>query len=687
MEKLNYLKKVLKFCVALLLVVLSVIASMAQRITTNTRAAQNGYEHEFWSQGGQGNSYMELGTDARFNAQWSGITNYLARRGLGFTDMKFPHWRLGAFTATYAVDYKPTCSVANSNSYMGVYGWTLDPSDTDPASKGLVEWYIIEKWCNWIPSKDATAQSFGTINVNGSNYEIIRTKKTNAPSIRMTNGGDNFYQYFSIRQNSEGTGTVSGTVDVTQHFFAWEKAGLKLGNLYEVSMLVEGYAQNGNGAGSANFSALTVTKSDERVLFHEDSYQVAAGTGTFVSLDAITASGNYPDITLKSLNTNIVKTSGVASRQAVTGVAQGNARVQIIAPDGTTVWDEVTVVVTPAVAPLIITAYEFRAYGTKGDERVRVLLDGVPTNSGHTMSTSYQTYTGKVYGNGEVSIEFINDDGLATNGRDVRVDYISMNGVKRETEQMPVNTAAYNNGVCGGIKSDWLNCNGKVNYGATQLNHTITIRARGNAGGEHIDLLIDKKAINGGWTLGTAFKEYTATVSGDGDINVEFDNDGGSRDAVIDWVKIDNQVPRYAAKMQYNTGVSVNGKCGGSYSQWLHCNGVIGFGKVSDNFNPGVTARAIVSEAASVSSVESKESDINIYPNPSAGSISIKLDDAVHNNTSVKIYDAGGKGIVYSRDNIHERVIEITGLANGLYIVSVKSNGRVQRKKLSVIQQ
>jgi hypothetical protein len=32
--------------------------------------------------------------------------------------------------------------------------------------------------------------------------------------------------------------------------------------------------------------------------------------------------------------------------------------------------------------------------------------------------------------------------------------------------------------------------------------------------------------------------------------------------------------------------VFANGRCGGgSRSEWLHCNGVIGFGKISDNFN------------------------------------------------------------------------------------------------------
>jgi hypothetical protein len=125
-----------------------------------------------------------------------------------------------------------------------------------------------------------------------------------------------------------------------------------------------------------------------------------------------------------------------------------------------------------------------------------------------------------------------------------------------------------------------------VNFGRIEAAHRVTIRARGNAGGEHITLLLNGQAVNSGWTLGTSFQEYSVTLNRDGDINVRFDNDGGLRDAVIDWVKVDNQNPRHAENMQYNTGAFANGRCGGgSYSEWMHCNGVIGFGRISDNFN------------------------------------------------------------------------------------------------------
>jgi hypothetical protein len=53
-----------------------------------------------------------------------------------------------------------------------------------------------------------------------------------------------------------------------------------------------------------------------------------------------------------------------------------------------------------------------------------------------------------------------------------------------------------------------------------------------------------------------------------------------------DRLRADNQNPRQGENMRYNTGAYANGHCGGgSYTQWLHCNGVIGLGRISDNFD------------------------------------------------------------------------------------------------------
>jgi hypothetical protein len=264
------------------------------------------------------------------------------------------------------------------------------------------------------------------------------------------------------------------------------------------------------------------------------------------------------------------------------GMSPGSCNLTIISPDGLKTG---TATVTVEGATAAFRVVQTRALGSKGGEKIYLRRNG-ERFAQHTLTTSFQLFTDNAYGEGDISVEFVSDDGAAT-GRDVRLDYISVDGVKRETEALAVNPASYANGKCGGGGyTEWLRCNGSVNFGALNNRHTLTVRARGNNGGEHIAVLINGQPVNGGWTLGTSFQQYQVNVTGDGDINVRYDNDGGLKDAVIDWLQVDTQTPRQAENMQYNTAVFANGRCGGgSNSEWMHCNGVIGFGKISDNFH------------------------------------------------------------------------------------------------------
>jgi hypothetical protein len=277
-----------------------------------------------------------------------------------------------------------------------------------------------------------------------------------------------------------------------------------------------------------------------------------------------------------------VAVSPYHGRWFVGGLASGSCTLHMVSPDGT---KSGTATLNSTGLPAMEKRVEYRAMGNKGGEQIFLLRDGARVRS-RTLTTSFQTFTDTVYGDGEISVEFANDDAVS-NGKAARVDYLSVNGVKRETEAQPVNTGSYANGKCGGgSNSEWLYCNGAVNYGPLKQDHTIRIRARGAAGGEHIHLLINGQSVNTGWWLTTAFQEFSVNVIGDGDINVKYDNDGGSKDVIVDWVKVDAQNPRQAENMQYNTGAFANGRCGGgSFSEWMHCNGVIGFGKISDNFD------------------------------------------------------------------------------------------------------
>lgn len=109
---------------------------------------------------------------------------------------------------------------------------------------------------------------------------------------------------------------------------------------------------------------------------------------------------------------------------------------------------------------------------------------------------------------------------------------------------------------------------------------TIVVRARGTSGGEVINFKVNNQTI-ATWTLGTTMNNYTVTTSASGGTLVEFTNDGANRDVQVDYISVNGQV-RQAEDQTYNTGVYQNGQCGGGNgrSEWLHCNGAIGFDNI-----------------------------------------------------------------------------------------------------------
>jgi expansin (peptidoglycan-binding protein) len=117
------------------------------------------------------------------------------------------------------------------------------------------------------------------------------------------------------------------------------------------------------------------------------------------------------------------------------------------------------------------------------------------------------------------------------------------------------------------------------NPGDNPSSKTIVVRARGTSGSENISLQVNNQQV-ASWTLSTSMGNYTATTNLSGDTSVNFTNDANGRDVQVDYIQVDGQT-RQAEDQSHNTGAWANGSCGGgSYTEWIHCNGAIGFGDI-----------------------------------------------------------------------------------------------------------
>ncbi|WP_423198610.1 glycoside hydrolase family 11 protein [Clostridium cellulovorans] len=195
------------------------VLAATKTITSNETGNFEGYDYEYWKDNGTGT--MTLTGGGTFSCSWSNINNILFRTGKKLGSTK-TYKDYGKISINYDCNYQP-----NGNSYMAVYGWTEDP---------LVEYYIIDSYGTWNPGSNSTLK--GTTTVDGRTYQIYQNSRT-GPSIKGNN--TTFQQYWSICTSKR----TSGTITVSDHFKAWENLGMKMGKMYEVSMVVEGYQSSG----------------------------------------------------------------------------------------------------------------------------------------------------------------------------------------------------------------------------------------------------------------------------------------------------------------------------------------------------------------------------------------------------------------------------------------------------------
>ncbi|MEQ8581552.1 MAG: endo-1,4-beta-xylanase [Marinoscillum sp.] len=137
------------------------------------------------------------------------------------------------------------------------------------------------------------------------------------------------------------------------------------------------------------------------------------------------------------------------------------------------------------------------------------LLGQINSLGSTTVSTAFQDYT--FTGSGDIQVHLTNDD--VDNSNDLETDYVILDGVTHQAEDMSVNTGVWQDNSCGGSFSQWMNCNGYIQFpGATQ---NVTVRARGVNGTENmevhaVDMSVERPALQ--WLV----NDYFGSGSGGG---------------------------------------------------------------------------------------------------------------------------------------------------------------------------
>jgi endo-1,4-beta-xylanase len=184
----------------------------AQLISSNSHGLQSDYYYEYFSAIGDGYGTMTLGEGGDFGCSWNTSSTIMFSKG------KKPG------SKSQIITYSASCNSTGASTLLAAYGWAKNPA---------VEFYIVDYWDQYKP---LGSSKIGTYNCDSSVYELF---ESTAGSGLIQPGHK---QFLSVRQ----TKRTSGTITCGEHFDAWAVKSKNIGELEEISFLVDGYISSGN---------------------------------------------------------------------------------------------------------------------------------------------------------------------------------------------------------------------------------------------------------------------------------------------------------------------------------------------------------------------------------------------------------------------------------------------------------
>ena len=198
--------------------VLTLSSAWAHSDTNGARYDSGTHEgFYYWSWKAEGRAGMTLESGGRYTSFWEPETqNWIGGLGWQAADNK---------VFEYSGSFEP-----DGNAYLAVYGRFKSPN---------VDFYIIESWTTYDPTKCAFGEVTARYQADGANYEFYVCQRLTLNLVQPPP------TYYSKRVPKKEPGAISGTIDLPTHFNEWRKAGLNIGANDYMIMATEGYRSKG----------------------------------------------------------------------------------------------------------------------------------------------------------------------------------------------------------------------------------------------------------------------------------------------------------------------------------------------------------------------------------------------------------------------------------------------------------
>ena len=192
-----------------------------------------------------------------------------------------------------------------------------------------------------------------------------------------------------------------------------------------------------------------------------------------------------------------------------------------------------------------------------------------------------------------------------------------------------------------------------------------------------MDLHVDGKVVKS-WSVATAPDNYTYDGYRGGEVQVVFQDDGGSRQDGTDRNLAINYLIVCGTKYENNTkGVTRTG-CGTDNQRgfaWLWCNGSLNFGNVGCNGNARSTTLANKEQSASTESLSFQS-----YPNPASGQLTVQGGQ----DYRATLYDISGRAVMRHEHLKHRAQLDIRYLRPGVYLLKMNDAQQQLQERIVV---